>query len=531
LWTANLNNTGLAETAVPDTALPGGCKNIAPEVGITGTPVIDTTANPPILYVVSKHMNSTGVVTQRLNALDTTTGLPVAPALDIPTVFLTNFPTITFSPALENQRAGLALTYVNGSPQVTAAWGSHCDGGSFLGLAVTFTLTPGPLTTLMPVAAFDSQPSKVVRSDGGIWMSGAGLGIDDLAGQTVPPTGDMFVSTGNGNFSYAKQDFAQSVLRLHNAGTTMVSVAGFYTPNAWATLNNGSALNCPTTGTGALPLPPPESVSICAPEDFDLGSGGIILARPSNIALSYNQAPENFVVLAGGKEGVIYVNSPIAMLSNNAADPSNPFTTACSSSGPNSAIQCLGAAYLPSNCCGGTRDFGLRSGSAFWAGPDNVHGNVLYVAGVGDNAIRAYQMDPTQTTGQFKTTPFGTGGWDFSVAESIPYPGANPVVTWNSAGGSYQDAILWVLDNSKYQRIGINNVQIFAGPAQLYAYSAEPDGNGVLDKTAFRDVKNGPGAVKFMMPTVINGHIYVAGQRAKTYCATAPCYGAVTMWH
>jgi hypothetical protein len=46
LWSANLNQTG--ETAVPDSALPRQCANIAPEVGITGTPVIDTSNN--ILY-------------------------------------------------------------------------------------------------------------------------------------------------------------------------------------------------------------------------------------------------------------------------------------------------------------------------------------------------------------------------------------------------------------------------------------------------------------------------------------------------
>jgi hypothetical protein len=48
-----LNNTG--ETAVPDSVLPNQCNNIAPEVGITGAPVIDGAAN--VLYVVSKHYN------------------------------------------------------------------------------------------------------------------------------------------------------------------------------------------------------------------------------------------------------------------------------------------------------------------------------------------------------------------------------------------------------------------------------------------------------------------------------------------
>jgi len=529
LWIANLNNANQQETAVPDSALPGGCTNIAPEVGITGTPVIDTSVSPPVLYVVSKHINSGGVVTQRLNVLDATTGLPVTTALDIPTVFQTDFSSIKFSAALENQRAALALTYAGGTPQVTVAWGSHCDSGTFVGITATFTLTPGPETTLMPVAAFNDQLGAVQKSDGGIWMSGAGLAVDDLAGQGVPPTGDIFLATGNGDVNYAKGDFGQSVLRLHNSGSASLAVSGFYALNSWKILNNGSGKNCPATGS--LALPPSQNGAICAAQDFDLGSGGVILARPTGIALSYNQTPENFVVLAGGKEGVIYVNSPVAMLSNNAADPAIPSTAACSTSGPNSAVQCFSGSYLPANCCGGTRDFGLRGSSAFWAGPDNIHGNILYVTGVQDTSIRGYQMDPAFTTGQFKTTAVGLGDWDLITGEVITYPGASPVVTWNASGGSYQDAILWILDNSKYQRIGINNVQILAAPAALYAYTAEPDGNGKINKTPFFDTKNGPGATKFMVPTVVNGHIYVAGQKKRAYCNAAPCYGAVTMWH
>lgn len=50
LWSTPLN-VG-TETAVPDSYLPNACANISPEVGITGTPVIDTGAN--LLYVVSK---------------------------------------------------------------------------------------------------------------------------------------------------------------------------------------------------------------------------------------------------------------------------------------------------------------------------------------------------------------------------------------------------------------------------------------------------------------------------------------------
>jgi len=183
----------------------------------------------------------------------------------------------------------------------------------------------------------------------------------------------------------------------------------------------------------------------------------------------------------------------------------------------------------------GARDFGLRGSSAFWAGPDAIHGNLFYVVGVQDTAIRAFQMDATHTTGQFVTTPFGLGEWQGVAGTTITYPGASPVITWNQAGGpaSYLDAILWVVDNGDYQRLGSNNQRISAGHADLYAYAAEPDANGKVNLTSFVDKRNGPGAVKFTVPTVVNGHIYLAGQKIGSafFCSGAPCYGAVTMWH
>jgi hypothetical protein len=71
-WSTNLN-VG-SETAVPDSVLPPvptGCNNIAPEVGITGTPVIDPDGTT--MFVVSKHKAGT-TYTQRLNAVDLATG-------------------------------------------------------------------------------------------------------------------------------------------------------------------------------------------------------------------------------------------------------------------------------------------------------------------------------------------------------------------------------------------------------------------------------------------------------------------------
>jgi hypothetical protein len=49
----SLNNPvpNYAETAVPNADLPGACSTIVPEVGITGTPVIDVSVTPPVIYL------------------------------------------------------------------------------------------------------------------------------------------------------------------------------------------------------------------------------------------------------------------------------------------------------------------------------------------------------------------------------------------------------------------------------------------------------------------------------------------------
>jgi hypothetical protein len=528
LWSSNLNNTSVNESAIPDSQLPGACSNITPEVGITGTPVIDIAPSPdPILYVVSKHyyVDGQGIshFAQRLNALDVTTGTAVYPALDIATAFQ-GLTSVSFEAANENQRAGLALSYdANNNPLIWVTWGSHCDAGTYTGLIALFTVENSQLTLL---AVYDNGVNPGMEDNGGIWMAGAAPVIDD---EGLTPTNDVYFVTGNGRVNPKSGLFGESVLGLnYSSGTTFTNV-GFYTPNSWKILNGGSGLNCPPQNVVALPAP--ETGTACLPGDLDLGSGGAILARPTGISLQYMKKPENFVVVAGGKEGIVYVNSPLRMAANRSPDPQNPAVAACSTSGANSAVQCLGAAWLPSNCCVGVHDFGVRGGAAFWAGPDPVHGNLLYVAGVQDTAIRAYQMDSTQTSGQFKTTPFGLGNWKGSQNAIINYPGSVPVVTWNANGGTnaYQDAILWITNEANYQRIGPSQ-QYLSRTIGLYAYYAEPDGSGTINLTSFVDTTNGPGATKFMEPTVINGHVYLAGQQPNVYCSTAPCFGAITMW-
>ena len=90
-----------------------GCTDVIPEVGITGTPVIDTGTNT--LYVVAVNKNADASFSQYLHALDITTlaekfGGPVAINASVAgTASDGNGSTVTFNTKLAFQRAGLML--------------------------------------------------------------------------------------------------------------------------------------------------------------------------------------------------------------------------------------------------------------------------------------------------------------------------------------------------------------------------------------------------------------------------------------
>jgi hypothetical protein len=521
LWTTNLNNSG--ESAVPDGKLSGGntCTNISPEVGITGTPVIDIGANsahPNVLYAISAHYNtSTHLITQRLNALSIKTGQPVATPLIIPTALGS-----TFMAGYQNQRAALALTYDgNNNPLIYVAWGSYCDHTPYAGWAAVFTLTGTSTLALSLVGAYNTMGTDANAKQSGIWMGGAGPAIDDGASGT----GQVYLSTGNGTVSYnptALTDSAlgMSILQLKaSVPSSTLTATGAYTVAEWCTLNyggHGGGPTCPYNSNQCaytLTLPPPYSQGppvsyLCTMTDMDIDAGGVVLARANGVVLPKG---DNFVVLAAGKEGVFYDIDPMTMSSNTAPDPNAP----CSQ-GSAIAIQCFGAIQLPSTeinvMTPAMDDTGSRCSAAFWA--SNLNGNYLLVGGSKDTDIWGYKMN--SSGGMFN--PAYQGAHSFGSA--VGFPGSCPVVSWSSAGAD-DDAVLWILQTAGYKRA--------LAPA-LYAFQALPSG-GLFGPPLFTDTTSGPGAVQFSEPTVTNGYVFVAGQVQGVVCAGPPCSGEVVSWH
>jgi hypothetical protein len=242
LWRVSLIDTahGAAPGAIAVPSADYGTGDLHPQIGITGTPVIDPSSNT--LYVVAKSEEN-GTFVQRLHAIDITNGLekPGSPVVIQGSVPGTGKGSISgslaFQPKWQLQRPGLLL--LNG--QIYVGLGSHGDLGPYHGWIFAYDAS-----TLQQTGVFASTPNG---SEAGIWQSGAGLAAD-----TVVSSGRLFVPTGNGTFDAAppyteSQDFGDSVvdLLLNNGSMQVIDV---WTPFDQASLSNA---------------------------DKDQGSGGVLL--------------------------------------------------------------------------------------------------------------------------------------------------------------------------------------------------------------------------------------------------------------
>jgi|SRR5579872_275225 hypothetical protein len=257
LWHVNFTNPAEGITTVPSSAL--GSDAIYPQIGITGTPVIDPTNGT--LYVVAATLEN-GVYFQRLHALDVTSGAekfngPVAIAATVKgNGSGSSGHSLSFDPFRSNQRPGLLL--LNGSIFIT--WASHGLEGEFPyhGWVIAYDETTLKQVGAMCVTANGDQ--------GGIWQSGDAPAADTL--------GNIFLMTGNGTFdaNTGGQDYGMSYLKITSKGN--LRVTDYFTP-----YNENQESN----------------------EDMDLGSGGALLL-PYLTGATYP-----YLAIGAGKDGTMYV--------------------------------------------------------------------------------------------------------------------------------------------------------------------------------------------------------------------------------
>jgi len=411
------------ETSVPSSgsgALVGsGYGDIAPEVGVTGTPVIDPTTNT--LFVVSKSVNASTQFFQRLHALDLTTGSErVAPFSISSSISVAGTGAgsvngqVAFDPRHEHQRPGLALS--NGI--VYVAWASHEDTDPYHGWVIGFRAT-----TLAPVAnaVFNSTPNQVGTvsySRGGIWMGGGAPAVDS--------SGYIYLITGNGTFdaNTGGSNYGDSVVKLSTASG--LSVADYFTPLDQATLDANDT-------------------------DFGSGAATVLVDQPS--------APVQHLVIGGGKQGNLFLLN---------RDNLGKFH-----SSTNKVVETV------------------NLGNSIFATPVFFQNN-LYVAGVG--ALKQFVFNPA--TGQFGGSPYSQSSTTYG------FPGATPSL---SANGT-TDAIIWALENTLYctpQSPG-------CGATILHAYDATNLATELWNSSQAAANRDQAGnAVKFTVPTVANGKVYI----------------------
>ncbi len=163
-----------------------GCTDLVPEVGITGTPVIDPVGGT--LYVVAKSKVSGGIV-QYLHALDART---LAEKFNGPVAIQATVPGTGMR--LERRLGDLQRDDRRTSAQRCCwkmstwiiGWGSHCDQQSFgHGWVMSYNAN-----TLTREAAFNTSPNDNAN---GVWMSGGGLASD--------ANGNIYIATGNGSWN------------------------------------------------------------------------------------------------------------------------------------------------------------------------------------------------------------------------------------------------------------------------------------------------------------------------------------------
>jgi hypothetical protein len=190
--------------------------------------------------------------------------------------------------------------------------------------------------------------------------------------------------------------------------------------------------------------------------NIDLGQGGAVTLMDTV------SGPHPHLVIGGGKGGVLYLLNRDNMGHYN-------------SSNNNAAVQTWSLGNM------------IASSGTFWQ-------NTFYI-GAASSPLQAYVFNTT--TGLFTTAPSSQSN------ASVAFPGLTPVI---SAAGT-SNAIIWAVDSSKSGTNGAST-----GPAILYAFNPNNLANEFWDSSLAGNNRDQAGnAVKFVVPTVANGKVYVGG--------------------
>ena len=441
-WHANLLDTmhggTSGETPVPSgitgNLVGNGFGDVVPEVGVTGTPVIDLGTGT--IYVVSKSVKSGTTFFQRIHALDLATGnekfsAPVTISATVPgTGDGSSGGSVAFNPQTAFQRAGLAL--VNGV--VYVAFASHEDRAPYHGWVLGYNAA-----TLAQTAAFNDSPNGGYS---GIWMAGGAPAAD--------ASNNLYLITGNGDYNgdgTTNSDYGDSFMKLSTSSG--IGVLDWFTPADESTLNANDT-------------------------DFGAGGAAILVDQPSG--------PHTQLVIGGGKQGNLFLIDRTSMGHKNST---------------NQVVQTI------------NNNGAIFATAAFWQ-------NNLYVAGVGP--LNQYTLNTT--TGLFGTSAASQSTTDYG------FPGATPSVS--SSGSS--NGIVWATASGNF---GLNssNPTRAASAAVLHAYDATNLSTELWNSSQASGNRDLAGnCVKFTVPTVANGKVYIGTRGDDTTLNTPTVKGEIDVY-
>jgi hypothetical protein len=220
-------------------------------------------------------------------------------------------------------------------------------------------------------------------------------------------------------------------------------------------------------------------------DDNDFGSGG------SALVLNLPSGSPQHLVIGGGKDGALYLLNGDSM----------------GGKGDANARQCFlnRAGNVP--CGVGNHGAGIFATAAFW-------NSTLYIAGV-NGPLNAFVFNSSNL---FNTLPASQSPSTFG------FPGSTPSV---SATPAASNGIVWALNNSQYctpQSPG-------CGPAVLHAYDATNLASELWNSSLVTTNAAG-NAVKFTVPTVANGKVYVGtrGNNTGGVYGSGGVYGEVDVY-
>ena len=448
--TGDTNNT-LGATAIA--TVPSGDVNsgdISPEIGITGTPVIDPATN--LLYLVVKTKETIGGAAhyvQRLHAINIGDGTDAATPVAIgdttngntnnTQIYVygsgdghvtdpyngTGKQVVQFNALREHQRG--AVNLINN--QVYVEWASHGDNGPYHGWVVVWDVTNVKTSGFAMKGVLNTSPNNGLS---GIWQGSGRLAFEANGSA-------FYFETGNGSGGApvlnssgfpSNANYNEALLKVVADATTSPTNQN---PNGW--------------GLKVADYFIPYNVSALDGADSDFGSGAPLLL-PDSAGLPGHP----HLMVASGKEGKIYL---VDRDNLGHFDPSNDHVL----SGHNTPPKQLG---------------GSLSTAAFY------NSTIYWVSGYSSNAF-AYAINANGTLSVTSQTAISNFGY---------LPGSVVVSANGLVGG-----IVWVMDRNANQ---------------IHAYDATTMATELWNSGQKAGGGDNLGAVvKFAPPSVANGEVYV----------------------